>query len=114
MSTEPRLKTELWVQAQVRICDIQLLPIVVRRRGDADAGAVLLRLMRDARHSQLLKRTTTMGGASAWMVVGGTEEVDAGAAEAYIAREVARDSDLWVLEIEDPRRQYQTDVPVLR
>mgnify|MGYP006273338265 CR=1 FL=1 len=112
--TEPRLKTDLWVQAQVRLCDINLMPVAVRRRGDADAGAVLLRLVRDRDRSLLLKRTTTGEGTSAWMVVGGTAEVDDATAEAYVARELKRDDDLWVLEIEDPRGVYQTDGPLLR
>ena len=42
----PRLKTALWVQAQVRLCDINLIPIVVTRKGDPDAGSILLKLMR--------------------------------------------------------------------
>ena len=112
--TEARLKTELWVQAQVRTCDIQLLPIAVRRRGDPDAGAVLLRLLRERDRSMLLKRTTIAAGQSAWMIVGGTAEVDDQTAEAYIAREIKRDDDLWVIEIEDPRRQYETDAPLVR
>ena len=111
--TEPRLKTALWVQAQVRTCDIALLPIAVRRRGDPDAGAVLLRLVRDKDLSLLLKRATTSGGQSGWMVVAGNAQVDDASAEAYIAREVARDDDLWVIEIEDPYRRYRTDGPLL-
>ncbi len=111
--SEARLRTDLWVQAQVRICDLAVLPIVVRRRGDPDAGAVLLRLWRDRDLSLLLKRTTTTGGSFGWMVVGGRAEVDDPTAEAYIAREVGRDDDLWVVEIEDPRAQYQTDGPLV-
>lgn len=108
---EPRLKTELWVQAQVRLCDLNLLPIAIRRRGDADAGAVLLRLVRERNRSLVLKRVTSAGGALGWMVAAGPAEVDDETAEAYIAREIRRDDDLWVIEIEDPRGQYQTDGP---
>lgn len=111
--SEARLRTELWVQAQIRICDLAVLPIVVRRRGDPDAGAVLLRLWRDRDLSLLLKRTTTAGGGLGWMVVGGKAAVDAPAADAYVAREISRDDDLWVVEIEDPRGQYQTDGPMV-
>ena len=107
--TEPRLKTELWVQAQVRICDLQFLPIVVRRRGDPDAGAILLRLLRDRGQSLLLKRIAGSGGMPAWMAVGGTGAIDEPAAEAYIAREAGRDDDLWVVEIDDPKERYVLD-----
>lgn len=110
--TEPRLKTELWVQAQVRLCDINVLPIAIRRRGDPDAGAVLLRLLRDGNRSLLLKRATVAGGGSGWMAVGGSAATDGQAAEAYIAREIARDDDLWVIEIEDPKQRFHVDGPV--
>jgi len=36
--SEPRLKSEIWVKAQLRLCDVTFLPCVVARRGDADAG----------------------------------------------------------------------------
>ena len=111
--TEPRLKTELWVQAQVRTCDLGVLPIAIRRRGDPDAGVVLLRLLRDRDSSLLLKRATSAGGLSGWMVVAGKAEVDDQSADAYIAREITRDDDLWVIEIEDPHRRYQVDGPLL-
>jgi hypothetical protein len=112
--TEPRLKTELWVHAQIRLCDLAVLPMVVRRRGDPDAGAVLLRLLRARNSSLLLKRSTTTGGALAWMIVAGTAEVNDDTAKAYIAREVKRDDDLWVIEVEDPHARYETDGPLLR
>jgi hypothetical protein len=111
---EPRLKTELWVQAQVRLCDIHFIPIAVRYRGDPDAGAVLLRLLRDGDRSLLLRRVTTSGGALAWMVAGGAAEVEGPVAEAYITRERSRDSDLWVVEIDDPRQRYPLDGPIQR
>ncbi len=107
--TEPRLKTELWIQSQVRLCDINFMPIAIRRRGDPDAGAVLLRLFRDRDRSLLLKRATEPPG---WMIVAGRTEVDGESAEAYIAREISRDRDLWVVEIEDPKRRYEPDGPV--
>ena len=88
------------------------MPIAVRRRGDPDAGAVLLRLLRDGDRSLLLQRVTTGGGISAWMVAGGKAEVEDPSAEAYIARAVSQDPDLWIVEIEDPKRRYQTDGPV--
>ena len=36
------LNTGLWVMAQVRICDRAFIPATVVRRGDPDAGTVLL------------------------------------------------------------------------
>jgi len=38
------LSTGLWVSAQVRICDRNFIPATIVRRGDPDAGTVLLTL----------------------------------------------------------------------
>src|SRR5262249_57314888 len=40
------LNTGLWVMAQVRLCDRAFIPATVVRRGDPDAGTVLLKLNR--------------------------------------------------------------------
>ncbi|MSP50891.1 MAG: DUF1491 family protein [Alphaproteobacteria bacterium] len=110
--TVARLKTRIWVQAQIRLCDIKALPIVVEHRGDPDAGTVVLRLRRRDGRSLLLRRATSFEGEPAWMAVGGGPDLDAAAADGYIARELARDRDLWVLEIEDFDHRYELDGPV--
>ena len=110
--SEPRLKARIWVQAQIRVCTVNLIPIAVTHTGDADAGTVLLRLLgRDGR-SRLVRRATTADDQLAWMEVGGAGAVAAAEADAYVAREVARDRDLWVLEIEDFDGRYQLDAPI--
>ena len=40
------LTTGIWVAAQVRICDRNFIPATIVRRGDSDAGTVLLKLNR--------------------------------------------------------------------
>ena len=40
------LNTGLWVSAQVRLCDRAFIPATVVRRGDPDAGTVLVKLNR--------------------------------------------------------------------
>lgn len=37
---EPRLKSEIWIKAQLRLCNQAFLPVVVARRGDRDAGQI--------------------------------------------------------------------------
>ena len=43
---DARLRTGLWVKAQIRLCDIESIPAVVVHRGDVDASAVLLKINR--------------------------------------------------------------------
>lgn len=109
---EPRLLTRIWVQAQTRLCDRYFIQMVVARRGDPDAGAVVVRLLRAAGSSLLLRRQTKLDGASEWVAVPGGGEIDNQTADAYLAREIDRDRDLWVLEVDDPKGRYWPDAPI--
>ena len=43
---EPRIKASIWIAAQVITCDINAMQAIIRRRGDVDAGSILIRLDR--------------------------------------------------------------------
>ncbi len=108
--TEPRVKSELWVKAQLRLCDMDFLPAVVVRRGDRDAGLVLIKRNRLGRGCELLGRRFDDDGERVWSVIaGGAEPSAEQACDAYIARELQIDSDLWVIEIEDAEGRYKPD-----
>ena len=98
---EARLKTKIVVQAAVRVCSSQAIPIVVARRGDEDAGTILVKLNRLDLGCTVLAQTRTANGSLAWLRATGESLVDEATADAYIARQVARDPDVWVVEIED-------------
>jgi hypothetical protein len=73
----------------------------VVRKGDPDAGGVLVMLRHGAGVS-VLSQMRSADGEPAWMRATGAAPVDDQAAEAYIARQVKFDPDLWVLEFEAP------------
>jgi hypothetical protein len=98
---EPRLKTGLVVQAALRLATAQAIPIFVVRRGAADAGAVLIKLNRLEHGFTVLAQTRTLESELVWMRATGAEPVDEQTADTYIERQVKRDPDLWVVEIED-------------
>jgi hypothetical protein len=98
---EPRLKTKVQVMAAVRLCSLHAIPIVIARRGDEDAGTILIKLNQLERGFTVLAQTRTALGDLAWLRATGEAPVDEKAADAYITRQVQRDPDLWVVEIED-------------
>ena len=108
---DPRLKTGLWVQSQIRLCDILSIPAVVVHRGDSDAGAVLLKINRLEDGCDVFTRFLGRDGEAGWLR--GTGSVGEGEADYYVRRQIDRDPDVWVIEIEDPKDRYQFDGPIM-
>jgi hypothetical protein len=107
------LTTGLWVSAQVRLCDIAFIPAAIVRRGDPDGGTVLVKINRFEAGVTVYTEASSMDGGPAWSRGTGPAPVPEADADAYIARQVARDPDVWVLEIEDRKGQYKLDGKVL-
>lgn len=96
-----RLSTELYVQAHVRQCFSKGLTAVVAHKGDAWGGAILVKLNLLGPGCRLLNQTRDGDGEIAWLPVQAGALLSEADADAYIAKSVQRDPDLWVVEIED-------------
>lgn len=96
---EPRVKAGLWVSMALRMGQSDGRYGTVVRKGDPDAGGVLV-ILRSRDGVSVLSQMRAADGSAAWMRATGTvtDEV----ADAYIARQVGFDRDLWVLEFEAP------------
>ena len=99
--SEARLKAKLWVHAVIRQCGVLAIPAMVVRKGDEDAGAVLVKLNRGAAGCEVFTQVRDGTGEAAWLRATGPDPVEEAKADAYISRQRDRDCDLWVLEIED-------------
>jgi hypothetical protein len=99
--SEPRLKAGLWVKATLRMADAEGRPGVVVRRGDADAGGILV-VLRGREGLCVLSQARAADGAPAWLRATGAAPVDEATADAYIARQLRVDPDLWVVEFDAP------------
>jgi len=106
---EAALKAEIWVKAQIKLCDLNVIPAVISRRGDPDAGTILLKLNRLDDGCQVLTQVRTAEGDRAWMRGTGEAPVLEADADTYIERQLKFDPDIWVLEIEDPDSRYELD-----
>lgn len=98
---EPRIKAKLWVQMALRLGDGGGQPGAVLKKGDPDAGGVLV-VLRGREGLVVLSQVRAGEGDVAWMRGSGPAPIDQAAADAYVARQVGRDPDLWVVEFEAP------------
>lgn len=99
--SEPRLKSRLSVMAAIRLCQGRGLFATVARKGDEDAGAILVKQNLMGGGFKVLTQVRSVEGKLGWMAGTGEEPVEETAADAYIARQIDRDWDVWVVEIED-------------
>lgn len=106
-----RLTAEIWVSAYLARLRQQTIPAFVTRRGDANAGAVLVKLNTLDGQAVCYQRSfDLMTGARAWVVLAEGQEADVDAA---LARQAGFDPDLWVIEVEDKAGRHLLDEPGL-
>jgi len=98
---EARIKAGIWVQAALRQGQVDGRYGVVIRKGDFDAGGVLVAL-RGNDGMMVLSQVRDAEGNPAWMRATGAEPVNESVADGYIGRQVHYDSDLWVIEFQAP------------
>ena len=99
--SEPRVKAKLWVQMALRVGTSAGRPGVVVRSGDPDAGGILV-ILRGRQGLMVLSQMRAGSGDAAWLRATGAAPVEEADADAYVARQVGFDPDLWVLEFEAP------------
>ncbi len=98
MATEPRLTSDFWVRAYLVRLGRAHIPAYVTARGDATAGAVLVKCATLDGKAALYQRSFELqSGARAWVELAAGPETDVDAAT---ARQRRHDPDLWVIEIE--------------
>jgi hypothetical protein len=99
--SEARVKAKLWVQVALRLGAQAGRPGVVVRSGDPDAGGILV-VLRGRAGFVVLSQVRAGEGDVAWMRSTGVEPVGEPESDAYVARQLRFDPDLWVLEFEAP------------
>jgi hypothetical protein len=110
-----RLKSQIWVLAYVRRCYVEGVFAVIRRRGADEAGAIFIKVNR-------LDDTADVYGPApqsafddeyaldrAFTPAMKTMPATDAEAEAYLARQIRFDPDLWIIETEDRAGRHFLD-----
>jgi hypothetical protein len=107
---QPRLTAEFWVRAYLARLRLADIPAFVTARGDATAGAVIVKLNRLDGSARAFARSYDAAGARVWTPLAEGPEPDVDAA---LARQRRHDPDLWVIEIEDRQGRHLLEEPGL-
>ena len=97
---DDRLPTDLWVMGHLRRCNDEAVPAMVVRKGEAKGGTLLLKVNLLEQGCRLLSQARDIDGNLGWLAAFDGGLVPEADADAYIARAVKRDPDVWVIEIE--------------
>jgi len=99
--SDARIKAGVWVQAVLRMGQADGRYGVVIRKGDVDAGGVLV-VLRGSSGMMVLTQIRDGEGEAAWLRGTGALPVEEAVADAYIAKQIRYDTDLWVIEFAAP------------
>jgi hypothetical protein len=109
-----RLKSAIWVSAYLRRCAVEGVQAVLRRRGAEEAGAIFIKVDR-------LDGTADLYGPAPQTAFEAEAQDRLFAAclpkpaspspdiEAYLAREIRFDPDVWIVEVEDRQGRHFID-----
>ena len=98
---DTRLPVYLWIDAQLAPLNSRGVFYYIRQRGEQNTGTILLKLNGLSGQCRLLMQQRGLDGDLGWMNALQKEQVEETDADQYIERAIARDPDLWVIEIED-------------
>lgn len=93
-----RLTTEFWVSAYLARLRQADIPAFVVARGDAHAGAVIVKLNTLDGRARAFQRTYDANGQRIWAVLAEGTDTEV---EASLGRQRGFDPDLWIIEVED-------------
>ena len=118
-----RLKSGIWVAAYIRRCQVEGAQAVLRRRGAEEAGAVFIKVSK-------LDGTAEVYGPAPQNLFDEARPADRAFvrslkqqqqqqqqpseadAEAYLARQIKFDPDVWIVEVEDRAGRHFLDTLV--
>ena len=110
-----RLKSNIWVAAYIRRCQIENVAAVLRRRGAEEAGAIFVKVaLLDGRAMLFVPAPQSAYDASRpaerIFIAAAAEPAAEQVVEERLAKEIRFDSDIWIVEIEDRAGRHFLDL----
>ena len=106
MVPEIRLKTNIYVSAEIRRCENLMISAVVLHKGDQERGMVLIKQYVHGQGAKIFTQIRDLNGNMNWHQPLGDVFMEEPKADQYISRQRDFDEDLWVIEVEDTKGQY--------
>ncbi|MEX2517766.1 MAG: DUF1491 family protein [Paracoccaceae bacterium] len=97
----PRLTSEFWVSAYLARLEAAAIPAYLTAKGDATAGAVLVKVATMNGRASAFTRSYGPDGERIWAPL--AEDAPEAEADAALQRQRSFDPDIWIVEIEDPK-----------
>ena len=110
---DERLPTKTWVEALIRRAQVAGAAAFILQRGDASRGDVLIKVANLQGEARAYVPLTSILGERFFVDLSHQNVVtDDVSVDAYLTRAKVRDSDLWVVEIEDREARHFLTEPV--
>ena len=112
-----RLRSDFWVAAYLRRCSAQAVSAMLRRRGAAESGAILIKLDCLDGNAALYgpapqAEVNDRDSPRTFVRMHASERIPTPDAEARLTRETRFDPDLWIVEVEDRNGRILLDEDV--
>lgn len=101
-----RLTSDLWVSAYLRRLQLVNIPAFITSKGDATAGAVIVKLNTLDGNACAYHRSYDLDGNRVWATLAKGAERDV---DASLIKQRSFDPDIWVIEVEDRQGRHLLD-----
>lgn len=102
----PRLTSDMWVGAYLRRLQLVNIPAFITSKGDATAGAVIIKLNTLDGNACAFQRSYDLDGNRIWAILSEGTEVEV---DASLTKQRSFDPDIWVIEVEDKDGRHLLD-----
>ena len=92
-----KLKSQLLVNAAMRLADQNIIPFYVMKKGDPDSGIIFIEIEASHTHSSLYSRALNFEGHYEFRSISGDVPLPRFEIAERIEREISRDDDCWVI-----------------